>query len=152
MQRKRWSQAASRRGLKAEVSPTIWGAFSPLTLGPIVWLLLSLHVPLPILWAAFIVLPILSVLLICDSGQNPIDFSVSLFYFLPGEIPKGSSRHCSLVTLAFQEPCQKNSLQMCPKQPEGWACPTSAQLLVCWRMTWAPYSQLKQGLGVRGVL
>ncbi|XP_055976282.1 myomegalin isoform X12 [Sorex fumeus] len=48
-----------------------------------------------------------------------------------GEIPKGPSRHSSLVTLAFQEPCKKESPQWSPKQLERWACPPSVQLPVC---------------------
>ncbi|KAK2500687.1 hypothetical protein MC885_015885 [Smutsia gigantea] len=48
-----------------------------------------------------------------------------------GEIPKGSTMHSSLVTLAFQEPREKRSHQRSLKQQEGWACPPSAQLPVC---------------------
>ncbi|XP_074174534.1 myomegalin isoform X9 [Rhinolophus sinicus] len=48
-----------------------------------------------------------------------------------GEIPKGSARRASLVTLAFQEPCKKRSHQRSLKQQEGWACPPFTQLTIC---------------------
>ncbi|XP_032947969.1 myomegalin isoform X6 [Rhinolophus ferrumequinum] len=48
-----------------------------------------------------------------------------------GEIPKGSARRSSLVTLAFQEPCKKRSHQRSLKQQEGWACPPFTQLPIC---------------------
>ncbi|XP_062962582.1 myomegalin isoform X5 [Cynocephalus volans] len=48
-----------------------------------------------------------------------------------GEIPKGSAMHSNLVTLAFQEPCKKQSHQTSLKEQEGWACPPFMQLPIC---------------------
>lgn len=48
-----------------------------------------------------------------------------------GEIPKGSARRSSLVTLAFQEPRKKRSHHRSLKQQEGWACPPFTQLPIC---------------------
>ncbi|XP_047725372.1 myomegalin isoform X5 [Prionailurus viverrinus] len=45
-----------------------------------------------------------------------------------GEVPEGSARHPSLVTLAFQESRKKRSLQRSFKHQEGWAHPPVVQL------------------------
>lgn len=55
----------------------------------------------------------------------------------PGEVPEGSARHPSLVTLAFQESRKKRSLQRSFKQQEGWAHPAVVQLPPA-DETWAP--------------
>ncbi|XP_019313591.2 myomegalin isoform X16 [Panthera pardus] len=54
-----------------------------------------------------------------------------------GEVPEGSARHPSLVTLAFQESHKKRSLQRSFKQQEGWAHPAVVQLPPA-DETWAP--------------
>ncbi|XP_040327430.1 myomegalin isoform X16 [Herpailurus yagouaroundi] len=54
-----------------------------------------------------------------------------------GEVPEGSARHPSLVTLAFQESRKKRSLQRSFKQQEGWAHPPVVQLPPADK-TWAP--------------
>ncbi|XP_023114814.2 myomegalin isoform X1 [Felis catus] len=54
-----------------------------------------------------------------------------------GEVPEGSARHPSLVTLAFQESRKKRSLQRSFKQQEGWAHPPVVQLPPA-DETWAP--------------
>ncbi|XP_060477694.1 myomegalin isoform X13 [Panthera onca] len=54
-----------------------------------------------------------------------------------GEVPEGSARHPSLVTLAFQESRKKRSLQRSFKQQEGWAHPAVVQLPPA-DETWAP--------------
>ncbi|XP_014438784.1 myomegalin isoform X6 [Tupaia chinensis] len=48
-----------------------------------------------------------------------------------GEIHKGSVMHSSLVTLAFQEPCKKQSHQRSLKQQEGSACTPCVPLPIC---------------------
>lgn len=52
-------------------------------------------------------------------------------FLSPGEVPKGSSGHPSLVTRVFQEPRRRRSLQKSFKQQEGGAHPPRVQLPVC---------------------
>ncbi|XP_045334820.1 myomegalin isoform X18 [Leopardus geoffroyi] len=62
-----------------------------------------------------------------------------------GEVPEGSARHPSLVTLAFQESRKKRSLQRSFKQQEGWAHPPVVQLPPA-DETWAPLLHTCRGV------
>ncbi|XP_008581251.1 PREDICTED: myomegalin [Galeopterus variegatus] len=82
--------------------------------------------------SALVLFSLLSPTAFCRSGA-PWHYILILFvlFLSAGEIPKGSAMHSNLVTLAFQEPCKKQSHQTSLKEQEGWACPPFMQLPIC---------------------